>query len=347
MATKIARFGPLVAVGVGALLSGCTGSDIDIAMGPNGPVPPENIGSTLALGAPPASTLALRSAAPLRPSPVGRVAAEPLPPSEPISESPLAPPPPRDADTAPRYETPRYEPSRQETASRGTTRLRWETGPQPVATPHRPQPHLPEADLAQTQVQTRIPEPATTRVADGEPPASPPRRLPRIDEEPAADQPLSPEPQPEQRQAALAPPTTNPAPLRPAAMRGTAQPGSARREIQFLPVVGAPQKDAELLARALSEEASRTNVEIRPASGPVGPLRLKGYFSAFAEGNQTVLVYVWDVLDHNDQRVHRFQGQERVAGTSPDPWSRIDFDTLRKVAAETMRQTTSLPADIS
>ena len=51
-------------------------------------------------------------------------------------------------------------------------------------------------------------------------------------------------------------------------------------------------------------------------------MRLKGYFSAFNDGKQTTLIYVWDVLDPPDQRIHRIQGQESVPGRPHDPWAR-------------------------
>lgn len=312
MATKIVRCGPLLAAGLGAAVSGCTGTDLSIAMGPNGPIPPENVGSISTLGAPPVSATQMASAAPLSPSPAGAVSSEPLPPSYGsygnqggygdqggVSGSPLAPP------------------SQQPEASQRSGNMRWVEGPQPVGTNNDGGPAPARTEMAS------LPDPAQQAPV-----------------EPQMSEPRAPEP-PREERAALGP-ASDQGPLRPASMRGENAARPARGEVQFLPVVGAPQRDAELLARALSEESQRAGMTIRPASGPVAPIRLKGYFSAFSSGNETVLVYVWDVLDANDQRVHRIQGQETVAGTDGDPWTKIDLETLRKVARDTMGKAAEL-----
>ncbi|NDW07743.1 hypothetical protein [Jiella pacifica] len=304
MATKpvterILHCGTLLTAGMGIALSGCTGTDLSIAMGPNGPIPPADVGSSSTLGAPPVSASALAEAAPLAAAPSGSIAAAPLPPASPVQGSLLAPP------------------SQQVASAGSSSNLRWNTGPQPVGYPAQTSPQESPPQPAQPQL-AALPEP----MDDG--PATP------ASEEIS----LSPEAvQAPQQQASLS------TPREPSAV-------SNRTEVQFLPVVGAPQREAELLARALSEESRQAGVKIRPASGPVAPLRLKGYFSAFTNGDDTVLVYVWDVLDESDQRIRRIQGQERVAGTNSDPWSQVDLETLRKVARETFRQAAGLDADV-
>ena len=320
MATKIVRCGPLVVAGVGVVLSGCTGTDMSIAMGPNGPIPPESIGSVSSYGAPPASASAsasaLASAAPLAASPSGSIGSAPLPPS-PIEGSSLAPP-------------------SSQMASAPSSNMQWQVGPAPAGYPQAAPPAPARTRLAALPE----PEPQAERLADTGYPADtgPAEGSPEY-AQPALKEPASPD-YPQQEQAALAP--ADAGPLRPASMRGGEAPASAAREVQFLPVVGPPQREAELLARALSEESQQAGVSIRPASGPVAPIRLKGYFSAFTSEGGTVLVYVWDVLDASDQRIRRIQGQERVAGTDADPWAKIDLETMRRVAQETMRQAASL-----
>ncbi|ORE98035.1 hypothetical protein [Aurantimonas sp. 22II-16-19i] len=325
MATKIVRCGPLVVAGVGAVLSGCTGADMSIAMGPNGPVPPESIGSVSSYGAPPASasTSALASASPLAASPSGSVGSAPLPPS-PIEQGSLAPPSSR-------------------MASAPSSNMQWQVGPAPAGYPQAAPPAPVRTQLA--ALPEPEPQPQAERLADtGYAADTGPSGGNSDYAQPALEEPASPD-YPQQEQAALAP-AADAGPLRPASMRGGEAPASAAREVQFLPVVGAPQREAELLARALSEESQKAGVSIRPAGGPVAPIRLKGYFSAFTDGGDTMLVYVWDVLDSSDQRIRRIQGQERVAGTNADPWATIDLDTMRKVAQETMRQAAGLGADV-
>ncbi|EAS48259.1 putative sugar ABC transporter, ATP-binding protein, partial [Aurantimonas manganoxydans SI85-9A1] len=109
-------------------------------------------------------------------------------------------------------------------------------------------------------------------------------------------------------------------------------------EVQFLPLVGAPEEKAVLLARALSESAAAKGVRIRPAAEAPSSVRLKGYFSAFNDGSSTTLVYVWDVLDASDRRVRRIQGQESVPGAAADPWAAIGLSTLAAVADRTLQE---------
>ncbi len=149
-----------------------------------------------------------------------------------------------------------------------------------------------------------------------------------------------------QRMAAL-PPTPGPAetvestPSAAGGVRSPARGGASSAQVQFLPLIGVPQSKAELLARALSDSAAKSGVTIRPAAETKTNLRLKGYFSAFNDGKKTTLVYVWDVLDANDQRTHRIQGQETVPGKADDPWAVVDSKVLDAVAQKTLNEAAS------
>ena len=152
--------------------------------------------------------------------------------------------------------------------------------------------------------------------------------------------------EPTQRMAALPPASGSAQAAEPAPSRSNdaATPSSTEvsgAEVQFLPLIGVPQAKAELLARALSDGAAATGVTIRPAAETKTNIRLKGYFSAFNDGHKTTLVYVWDVLDANDQRTHRIQGQETVDGKADDPWAVVDGKVLDAVARRTLSEAAS------
>ncbi|MDX1731662.1 MAG: hypothetical protein R3184_11040 [Aurantimonas coralicida] len=156
---------------------------------------------------------------------------------------------------------------------------------------------------------------------------------------PIQQQAVAPAPQSQSSQQLAAAPTTlaaAPAPAGPAPASVSA--GQSVGEVQFLPLVGAPEEKAVLLARALSESAAARGVTIRPAAEAPSSVRLKGYFSAFNDGSSTTLVYVWDVLDASDRRVRRIQGQESVPGAAADPWAAIDLSTLAAVADRTLQE---------
>ena len=152
---------------------------------------------------------------------------------------------------------------------------------------------------------------------------------------PIQQQAVAPAPQSQSSQQSAAAPTTLAAAPAPA---GPAPASVSAGQVQFLPLVGAPEEKAVLLARALSESAAARGVTIRPAAEAPSSVRLKGYFSAFNDGSSTTLVYVWDVLDASDRRVRRIQGQESVPGAAADPWAAIDLSTLAAVADRTLQE---------
>lgn len=106
--------------------------------------------------------------------------------------------------------------------------------------------------------------------------------------------------------------------------------------VTFLPVTGAPQSTVTVLASSIRAAAQNDNVPIVVSADQGARYQVKGYFSALSEGNNTLLVYVWDVLDLNGNRVHRISGQERAGKSSGDPWASIDEGVIARVAKITM-----------
>lgn len=123
----------------------------------------------------------------------------------------------------------------------------------------------------------------------------------------------------------------------PAPAAAPAMVGPAVADVQFFPVIGAPPEKVAELSSALAKNAAADRVAILPTTGKVAPYRLKGYFSAFDDGKQTVVIYVWDVIDPAGERIERIQGQEMLAGRAADPWSAVGHETLEKIAARTMQ----------
>jgi len=183
--------------------------------------------------------------------------------------------------------------------------------------------------------------PAAASPAAAYPPAASEPLTPR--RAAVASAPLAPPPATFASEPLAPPPTQVAATPPPAAMPASATAAvRTTGEIQFLPLVGAPQDKAELLARALSDTAAAQGLRIRPASESVADVRLKGYFSAFNDGSTTTLVYVWDVLDANDQRIKRIQGQETIPGKTDDPWAAVDLTTFQTVARRTLSEASEL-----
>ena len=118
--------------------------------------------------------------------------------------------------------------------------------------------------------------------------------------------------------------TATPQPAKPAA--GTA--GSVR----FAPIVGAPVEKVTALSRRLSAAASASKVKLEPASSSAADHEIRGYFSALSEGGTITVIHVWDVFTLTGQRVHRYQGEEKFAGTAADAWSAVPAPVMETIA---------------
>jgi hypothetical protein len=113
---------------------------------------------------------------------------------------------------------------------------------------------------------------------------------------------------------------------------------AAGTRMQFAPVVGASVNAAGPLSRRLSQRAAERGLEIvAKVAGPTDFL-VKGYMSAIGEGKETVVIYVWDIIGADGNRLHRIQGQERTDATAADPWSVVPDQTMEAIADRTIEE---------
>ncbi len=115
-----------------------------------------------------------------------------------------------------------------------------------------------------------------------------------------------------------------------------ASPAAASGTIRFLPIIGAPVQAVTPLSKQLGAEARANGLTIKGASDPSSQHILKGYFSALKDGDQTTVVYVWDVLDNSGNRLHRIQGQDTVPGAAEDLWSAVPASTMQGIATKSI-----------
>ncbi|NTE86942.1 hypothetical protein [Agrobacterium rubi] len=127
-----------------------------------------------------------------------------------------------------------------------------------------------------------------------------------------------------------------PAPAQPQTRTAALPSGSSSGTIRFLPIIGAPVQAVTPLSRQLGAEARAKGLTIRPSSDTSAENILKGYLSAFADGGNVTIVYVWDILDANGARLHRLQGQETVPARGSDPWAGVTDTAMQKIAAKTL-----------
>lgn len=108
--------------------------------------------------------------------------------------------------------------------------------------------------------------------------------------------------------------------------------------VAFLPVSNAPQNAVTTLAQSIRDSASRNGVRIVASVEQGAQYQVKGYFSALEDGSGTLLVYVWDVLDRNNKRIYRINGQEQASARSANPWDAVTPAMLNRVADSTIVQ---------
>ena len=105
--------------------------------------------------------------------------------------------------------------------------------------------------------------------------------------------------------------------------------------LRVLPFDGIPAKAGNRLNQTMQQAARAQGLSFQNTGTDFGEYQLKGYFSAFNDGNGTLLVYVWDVLDRSGNSVHRINGQERNPGSRTDPWQAITEADLKRLATRT------------
>jgi hypothetical protein len=125
----------------------------------------------------------------------------------------------------------------------------------------------------------------------------------------------------------------------PAASAQSASTGQgATGTVRFLPIIGAPVQAVTPLSRQLGAEARARGLTIKSANDASSEHILKGYFSAFTDGGNVTVTYVWDVLDGSGGRLHRIQGQEIVPSAAKDPWAAVPASVMQQIATKSMAE---------
>ncbi|WP_075289736.1 lipoprotein [Pararhizobium arenae] len=248
-----------------------------------------------------------------------------------VGEGNFRSPPVNQADLDTMSSQPAYVP--QETAS-------IQSGPldaQPSYTEPSSETMLAQGDMGYTDPAGSL-EAQASRLSQGEIPAQERRRVmreaPQLAETPASVEENDPA-QVEQaapQQLAQQQPAEQEKPAQAAALPSTGEAGT----IRFLPIIGAPVAAVTSLSKQLGADARANGLTIKSSSDESSRHILKGYFSALNDGGKTTVVYIWDVLDGNGNRLHRIQGQDSVDATAQDPWSVVPPDTMQSIATKSI-----------
>jgi hypothetical protein len=111
------------------------------------------------------------------------------------------------------------------------------------------------------------------------------------------------------------------------AMAG-AGPGST---IAFESVDGPPPQVFDRMVSVLDSESKLRSLSIVSREGSAS-YRVRSYLSAQVHHGRTVIAWVWDVYDNNQQRALRLSGEEAAGKAGRDAWAAADDLVLRKIA---------------
>ena len=101
--------------------------------------------------------------------------------------------------------------------------------------------------------------------------------------------------------------------------------------VAFESIDGPPPAVFDRMVGVLNSETKLRNLSIVSREGAAA-YRVRSYLSAQVIRGKTVIAWVWDVYDRDQQRALRLSGQEIGGKGGRDPWSAADDLVLRKIA---------------
>ena len=105
--------------------------------------------------------------------------------------------------------------------------------------------------------------------------------------------------------------------------------------LTITPAIGAPDTAMAPFNVRLTSRARELGIPL--AESPSSDrLTMKGYFSAFTEGADTTVIYVWDVIVAGGNRLTRIQGQERAPRGTAEGWASVEPAVMDRIADQTI-----------
>jgi hypothetical protein len=101
--------------------------------------------------------------------------------------------------------------------------------------------------------------------------------------------------------------------------------------ITFESIDGPPPQVFDRMVNVLESESKLRSLSIVSRESPAA-YRVRSYLAAEVSHGRTVIAWVWDVYDRNQQRALRLSGEEPANKPGRDPWTAADDLVLRKVA---------------
>ena len=101
--------------------------------------------------------------------------------------------------------------------------------------------------------------------------------------------------------------------------------------VAFESIDGPPPQVFDRMVSVLDSESKLRNLSIVSREGGAS-YRVRSYLSAQVVRGKTMIAWVWDVYDNNQQRALRLSGEEAAGKAGRDAWAAADDLVLRKIA---------------
>jgi hypothetical protein len=108
-------------------------------------------------------------------------------------------------------------------------------------------------------------------------------------------------------------------------------PSNGGLTVAFESIDGPPPQVFDRMVSVLDSESKLRNLSIVSREGGAS-YRVRSYLSAQVVRGKTVIAWVWDVYDNNQQRALRLSGEEPAGKAGRDAWAAADDLLLRKIA---------------
>jgi hypothetical protein len=101
--------------------------------------------------------------------------------------------------------------------------------------------------------------------------------------------------------------------------------------VAFESIDGPPPQVFDRMVSVLDSESKLRNLSIVSREGGAS-YHVRSYLSAQVVRGRTMIAWVWDVYDNNQQRALRLSGEEPAGKAGRDAWAAADDLVLRKIA---------------
>jgi hypothetical protein len=101
--------------------------------------------------------------------------------------------------------------------------------------------------------------------------------------------------------------------------------------VAFESIDGPPPQVFDRMVSVLDSESKLRSLSIVSREGSAS-YRVRSYLAAQVSRGRTVIAWVWDVYDRDQQRALRLSGEEPAGKAGRDAWGSVDDLVLRKIA---------------